>query len=194
MNNYFVLLLLIAKIIQTISDSNWKEINFEADKISNKLFNKSFEIYSKNNLNSTLNFIEKLAIYQSVDDEKQYKIHFVDLKNKNFTIHEYTIFPSFSKNGTKINFISIIKKDYYIIGRLAFNDARFTIFKNILCRETNGNNEEYPRVITSIDVVDSFNSFYFIIKYRNFYHKEIIRIARQNKDTNKYELFGRFVD
>ena len=195
MNNFLSFLLLTIIIISITCDPGWDEIHFEDDALGiNRLFNISFEIYSKNNPNAKINFIERLATYKLKDDEKYYKIYFTDLKNKNFTIHQYTISFFFYQNETEINFTLIEKKNYYIIGRLAYNDARFTIFRDILCKEAFENNKEYPRIITSIDVIDCVNSFYFIITYRNYFHEEIIRIGRQNKENNEYKLFGKFID
>ena len=186
--NKLIFFLLLSHI--QFSHSEWTKISLRSNNASVEgAFKKAFEIYTKNNVDSDINFLEKLSVYIQINDGLDYKLYFVDLKNKKHIVNEYLI-NSPPKINTKkeLEYEYQEKFDKIISSNLARNDARFTIINNLLEREIG---ESGPREILKIEVIDAVFNFYFIVTYRNG-NEEHVRIVGQDKENNEYELFGEF--
>ena len=186
------IILFISLSLIPSSNSEWIKYSIKSNNAGiDRAFTKAFEVFSEDNPDCDINYLEKLSIYLQINEGLDYKLYFIDLKSKDHIVHEYLINSPPIRNAKKELMFNYEENfDKAVNGTLARNDARFTIINDLLDKEST---ESGTREILKIEPIDAVFNYYFIVTYR-VENKEHVRIVGQDKEKNEYELFGEFVN
>ena len=179
-------------IISNSIPGGWIKASFRENDLGiDRSYKKAFEIYSKQNPNSDIDFTQPLTIYKQMVNGINYLLTFIDLKSNLNVIQEYKISgPNFANKNSNQEFTFLEKNIYKPKkGLISEKDAKFPRIQNTLYGFTRKLNDKLLYIIKVENVEATFDNIYIVTgKTENSEH---IYAVGQNKENNDdYEVFG----
>ena len=185
---YFLLYVVMSSLV-----GGWKKGSFtENDLGIDRAYKKAFELYSKDNSNSDIDFTERLTIYRQTVNGINYRMCFIDLKSDLNVVQEYIISgPPFGKSKSEQKYELFEKNTYKPKkGLLSVNDSRYPRIQNTLYGWVK-NSKENLLYITKIEVVEAFLDNFYIVTARTEEKEHTYVVGQSKENTDEYEAFAK---
>ena len=192
LNLFFILLSCYIAISFSSLSGGWQKGSFkENDANLDGAFRKAFEIYSKENPNSNIDYIQRLTIYLQIVNGINYKMCFIDEKSDLNVVQEYVISGQpFGSNEKEPNFRFFEKNTFKAKSEtIQVSDKRYPRIQNTLFGFLK-NSGENILFINKIEIVETaFDNFYIVTAQGE--KKEHVYVAGQSKENDDdYEGYG----
>ena len=189
---FFFLLSCLIVISPSALSGGWKKGSFRENDVNlDGAFKKAFEIYSKENPNSDIDYVQRLTIYRQVVNGINYKMCFIDEKSDLNVVQEYVISGQpFGSNEKEPNFRFFEKNTFKAKSEtIQVSDKRYPRIQNTLFGFLK-NSGENILFINKMEIVEtSFDNFYIVSAQGE--KKEHVYVVGQSKDNDDdYEGYG----
>ena len=190
---YSLIIFFLLYVVMSSLVGGWKKGSFRENDLGiDRAYKKAFELYSKDNSNSDIDFTERLTIYRQTVNGINYRMCFIDLKSDLNVVQEYIISgPPFGKSKSEQKYELFEKNTYKPKkGLLSVNDSRYPRIQNTLYGWVK-NSKENLLYITKIEVVEAFLDNFYIVTARTEEKEHTYVVGQSKENTDEYEAFAK---
>ena len=185
---FFLSLLIVVKSLP----GGWNKGSFRENDIGiDRAFKKAFEVYSKDNPNSEIDFTQPLTIYRQIVNGINYLICFIDLNNDLNIIQEFKINgPDFSNKNRNEEFVFLERKQFEPDkGLITTSDSRYRKINDIVFELSKTWKENFLYII-KIEKVETTLDNFFIVTGRSDDKLKTYVFGQNKENTDEFEFYG----
>ena len=185
-----VICFLLVLYVNTIP-GGWEKGSFREDDLGiDRAYKKAFELYSKDNPNSDIDFTERLTIYRQTANCINYRMCFIDLKSDLNVVQEYIISgPEFGSRNRNPTFELYEKNTYKAKGYLSVGDSKYPRIQNTLNSWVK-NLKQNILYITKVEIIETYLDNFYIVTARTDEDKHTYVVGQSKENTDNYEALG----